>query len=96
MLDGDVALVELRYLVHVATLRLHSGPMASLGRHNRGPGRLQAIPAMIGSSGPYRDPVLAAFSSSHHQIVGKPLENSGSGSGWLKRSQRAMRELRSA
>ena len=40
-------------------------------------------------------PVFAALASSHHQIVGKPDANSGSGSGWLKRSQRATRALRS-
>ena len=38
---------------------------------------------------PYRPapPVWAAFSSSHHQMVGKPLENSGRVSGRLKRFQ---------
>ena len=46
--------------------------------------------------GPYllTPPVLAAFSASHHQIVGNPLEKSGRFSGWLKRFQWAMRELR--
>src|SRR5689334_17241849 len=37
-----------------------------------------------------RPPVLAAFSASHHHTVGKPeTPYAGSGSGWLKRSQRA-------
>ena len=40
----------------------------------------------------YCPPVFSAFASSHHQIVGNPLANSGSVSGWLKRSQRAVRE----
>lgn len=39
-------------------------------------------------------PVLAALASSYHHTVGKPMLNSGSVSGWLKRSQRAMRERR--
>lgn len=37
-------------------------------------------------------PVAAALSASHHQMVGKPEENSGSVSGRLKRFQRAVRE----
>src|SRR5262249_52070754 len=39
-----------------------------------------------------RLPVLAAFSSSHHQTFGKAATPYlGSGSGWLKRSHRAAR-----
>ena len=39
-----------------------------------------------------RFPILAAFSASYHHTVGKPeTPYFGSGSGWLKRSQRAAR-----
>src|SRR5690554_5082709 len=36
-------------------------------------------------------PTAAAFSSSHHHVLGNPMEYSGKVSGWLKRSQRAVR-----
>ena len=43
----------------------------------------------------WRPPVLAAFTGSHHQTVGKaPKPYSGIVSGWPKRSQRAVHHLR--
>ena len=104
---GEIDVIEMMKVGRIFQIAEHRQPMnfaAGFHRHRgpqphgteRGNAEAEHMPAgkrkFAMRSAQERLPVLAAFSASHHQRFGNPeVPYFGSGSGWLKQSQRAAR-----